>query len=319
MRGRLCAPKVQTFGVFKEGLDFAPFSGTNRGTTGDCPNRAQYYGQLSALGKGLSRHILAQLRYSTFPLSQPLFASLFGRRLGPIIPTPAKGDLKVNFEREVFKMKKTVKTSRVAGQLEKMYRLLNARFFNGELPEVVISLKKTVGAYGHFTCNKVWQAGDERRYEINISSATLSRPIEETCATLLHEMCHCLAAEKGIKDTSGSGNFYHNRKYKEIAESHGLCVEKHPKYGWTITSPGLPLLDFIEEQGWQDLQMCEAVSLWDVIGTLPKGTGNGTATKTKKPSSTRKYVCPCCHQSVRATKTVNILCGDCMKKMEPVE
>lgn len=177
MRGRLCAPKVQTFGVFKEGLDFAPFSGTNRGTTGDCPNRAQYYGQLSALGKGLSRHILAQLRYSTFPLSQPLFASLFGRRLGPIIPTPAKGDLKVNFEREVFKMKKTVKTSRVAGQLEKMYRLLNARFFNGELPEVVISLKKTVGAYGHFTCNKVWQAGDERRYEINISSATLSRPI----------------------------------------------------------------------------------------------------------------------------------------------
>lgn len=54
-----------------------------------------------------------------------------------------------------------------------MYRLLNARFFNGELPEVVISLKKTVGAYGHFTCSKVWQAGDERRYEINISSATL--------------------------------------------------------------------------------------------------------------------------------------------------
>ena len=132
-------------------------------------------------------------------------------------------------------------------------------------------------------------------------------------------MCHCLAAEKGIKDTSGSGNFYHNRKYKEIAESHGLCVEKHPKYGLTITSPGLPLLNFIEEQGWQDLQMCEAVSLWDVIGTLPKGAGNGTATKTKKPSSTRKYICPCCHQSVRATKAVNILCGDCMEKMEPAE
>lgn len=54
-------------------------------------------------------------------------------------------------------MKQTVKTSRVAGQLEKMFRLLNAHFFDGELPEVVISLKKTVGAYGHFTCGKVWQ------------------------------------------------------------------------------------------------------------------------------------------------------------------
>lgn len=218
-------------------------------------------------------------------------------------------------------MKKTIKTSRVAGQLEKMYRLLNERFFNSELPEVVISLKKTVGAYGHFTCSKVWQVGDENRYEINISSATLGRPIEETCATLLHEMCHCYAAENEIKDTSGSGNFYHNRRYKEIAEKHGLCVAKHDKYGWTITSPGLDLLDFIIEQGWEDLQMCESVNLWDVLGTLPKGTTftGSTATKTRKTSSTRKYICPRCHQSVRATKVVNILCGDCMTKMEPTE
>lgn len=54
--------------------------------------------------------------------------------------------------------KQTVKTSRVAAQLEKMFRLLNEHFYNGQLPEVVISLKKTVGAYGHFTCGKVWQA-----------------------------------------------------------------------------------------------------------------------------------------------------------------
>ena len=49
-------------------------------------------------------------------------------------------------------MKQTVKTSRVAGHLEKMFRLLNNHFFDGAVPEVVISLKKTVGAYGHFTC-----------------------------------------------------------------------------------------------------------------------------------------------------------------------
>ena len=68
-------------------------------------------------------------------------------------------------------MKQTIKTSRVAGQLEKMFRALNNRFFDGELPEVVISLKKTAGAYGHFTTGKVWKTGEERRYEINISSA----------------------------------------------------------------------------------------------------------------------------------------------------
>lgn len=87
-------------------------------------------------------------------------------------------------------MKNTVKTSRVAGQLEKMFRALNTRFFGGELEEVIITLKKTPGAYGHITCGKTWNAGGKERHEINISTATLDRPIEETTATLLHEMCH---------------------------------------------------------------------------------------------------------------------------------
>lgn len=45
-------------------------------------------------------------------------------------------------------MKQTIKTSRVAGQLEKMFRALNNRFFDGELPEVVISLKRLLARMG---------------------------------------------------------------------------------------------------------------------------------------------------------------------------
>ena len=112
-----------------------------------------------------------------------------------------------------------------------------------------------------------------------------------------------------IKDTSNNG-VYHNKRFKAMAEAHGLEVEHHPKYGWTITSPGIDLLDFIESQGWQDLQMVEGVSLLDVLGTLPKG-----GSRTKKPSSTRKYICPKCGNSCRATKAINIICGDCMEKM----
>lgn len=146
--------------------------------------------------------------------------------------------------------KQTVKTSRVAAQLEKMFRLLNEHFYNGQLPEVVISLKKTVGAYGHFTCGKVWQAGNERRYEINISSATLNRPIEQTCSTLLHEMAHLACAvgygntekdENGnplpIKDTSGSGNTYHNKHFKAMAEAHGLEIENTLNMGGQSQDP----------------------------------------------------------------------------------
>ena len=145
-------------------------------------------------------------------------------------------------------MKQTVKTSRAAGQLEKMFRELNKHYFAGKLPEPIISLKKTPSAYGHITCSKVWQAGGENKYEINISSATLDRPIEETASTLLHEMVHEYCMETGIKDTSNNG-VYHNRRFKEQAEAHGLTVDHHEKYGWTITSPSEELLDYIIFQG----------------------------------------------------------------------
>lgn len=142
-------------------------------------------------------------------------------------------------------MKQTVKTSRAAGQLEKMFRELNKHYFAGKLPEPIISLKKTPSAYGHITCSKVWQAGGENKYEINISSATLDRPIEETSSTLLHEMVHEYCMETGIKDTSNNG-IYHNRRFKEQAEAHRLTVDHHentagpsrarPKSCWTSSS-----------------------------------------------------------------------------------
>ena len=124
-------------------------------------------------------------------------------------------------------MKQTIKTSRVAGQLEKMFRALNSRFFGGELPEVVISLKKTAGAYGHFTTGKVWRAGEERRYEINISSASLNQECAFLAGVLVHEMVHEYCAEHGIKDTSNNG-VYHNKNFRHIAETHGRLYSKAP-------------------------------------------------------------------------------------------
>ena len=41
-------------------------------------------------------------------------------------------------------MKQTIKTSRVAGQLEKMFRALNSRFFGGELLLLCKKIEKTL-------------------------------------------------------------------------------------------------------------------------------------------------------------------------------
>lgn len=158
--------------------------------------------------------------------------------------------------------------------------------------------------------------GGAQRHEINISTATLDRPIEETAATLLHEMCHLYNLMHGIQDCS-RGNTYHNKKFKECAEAHGLEVAHHERYGWTVTTPSLELLDFIEGQGWTALNMVEGLG-WTVTGTgsgTGRGAENGAEKPPKKPSSTRKYVCPICGNSCRATKALNLICGDCMETM----
>lgn len=109
-------------------------------------------------------------------------------------------------------MKDTIKTSRTAGYLEKIFRALNNDWFGGELEEPIITIQSTPRAYGHVTVSKIW------------------------------------------KSKAGNG-----------------------------------------------------------------GTQTGGSTEPPKRSSTRKYVCPCCKNSVRATKAVNLICGDCMEKMEVVE
>lgn len=214
-------------------------------------------------------------------------------------------------------MKQTIKTSRTAGQLEKMFRALNAHFFAGELEEPIITLKNTPGAYGHITCGKVWQAGENRRYEINIGTNTLYRPIEEITATLLHEMCHLYNLMHDIQDCSRGGS-YNNKKFKACAEEHGLLIEHHEKYGWTITSPSLALLEFVDMQGWQDIEMNEGFAFRIPGGEKTGGKekpGEGTKPP-RKPSSTRKYICPKCGNSCRATKAINIMCMDCHEQMQ---
>lgn len=215
--------------------------------------------------------------------------------------------------------KQTIKTSRTAGQLEKMFRMLNDRFFGGELEEPVITLKKTPNAYGHITCGKVWNVGEEHRYEINLGTNTLARPIEETTATLLHEICHLYNIMHGIQDCSRN-NTYHNKKFKACAESHGLECHYDERIGWSHTTPNLELLDFIQEQGWQDIMMNEEYYGYSrpkpPTPTATTTTGTGTApTETRKPSSTRKYQCPKCKNSCRATKNINIMCMDCNTQM----
>lgn len=216
-------------------------------------------------------------------------------------------------------MKKTTRTSRSAGYLEKIFRTINEDSFGGVLEEPIITIQSTPGAYGHVTVSKVWKKAEEDRHELNISADWLNRPIENIVATMIHEMTHLYNIAKGIQDCSRNGT-YHNKHFKEEAEKHMIEIEKHEKYGWTITKPTDELLEYIIKQGWEEFEMNRGISFTGFSGTPGTKTGNNgntPITGTQKPKgNSRKYVYHGCGAIVRTTKDLEIICKPCMLDFE---
>lgn len=199
--------------------------------------------------------------------------------------------------------------SEITAFLENAYVVLNDHFFQGELPRVIITVQSSPKAYGHYTPWESWRedGGQQGYKEINIGAEQLDRPIENVCATLVHEMVHFYNDLHGYKDVSRGGT-YHNKRFKEQAELHGLIIDYDSRIGWSVTSPSPALVEFIEGQGWHGVSLARNGAL---------GASGGAAGR--KKSSTRKYICPVCGCSVRATKAVNVGCLDCGVQMEREE
>ena len=216
-------------------------------------------------------------------------------------------------------MKTIDKMSRLTGELEKIFRLLNQDFFNNELPTPIITVIPTARAYAHYVPYDIWSAKDTGKREINIASGTLDRPLENIVASLLHETVHMYNDIILNKlDTSNKG-VYHNKIFKREAEAHGLIVKRSEKYGYSITEPSDILLDWIlEHSELKEIEMCRANPTVKAV-RIGTHTGNGNIIKpittAISNSHHRKYMCPCCGNSCRATKQINIICGDCMQQM----
>ena len=212
-------------------------------------------------------------------------------------------------------MKQTTKMSRAVSQLEHMYNSLNTDFWNDELPAVIVTVQSKPGTYGHSSRAKVWQRKEDSLFELNVAAEVLSFPIEETIDTLLHEMVHIYCRLHEIREVS-NGSAYHNKRFKEIADGHGLtCVYTGSRYGWN-TKPRDNLVEYAIEKGWSEIQISRSTIQAIRIGaTGVSQIGAGRTSGVKALSSTRKLICPKCGQTVRATKKVNILCGDCLLQM----
>ena len=214
-------------------------------------------------------------------------------------------------------MKQTTKMSRAVGQLEKIYFHLNEDFFDGGLPTPIITVQSKPGTMGHCSVAKVWQRKEDNAYELNIAAEVLNYPIEDTLDTMIHEMVHLFCRENGIKEVSRGGS-YHNGRFKAEAEKRGLECFKHGQYGWN-TRPTEKLVEYALSKDWNEIRIGRNSGFQPIrIGSSGTGHSSGVNGGERRPSSTRKLQCPCCKNSVRATKTVRIMCMDCMEQMVEV-
>lgn len=211
-------------------------------------------------------------------------------------------------------MKEITKISRLAGQLEKLFNLLNADFFDGELEPPIITIQSTPRAYGHYTLANVWSVKGEGRKELNIGAGTLDRPIENIISTLLHEMCHQYNDTIANAQDCSRGGTYHNKIFKQTAETHGLVVTRSDKYGWSHTEPSESLIEWILKNDIREIKLNRNEGGIRISGGNSTPNGGVPVTRTTQ-SNSRRWSCPCCHAIVRSTRTVNIFCGDCHRTM----
>jgi hypothetical protein len=188
-------------------------------------------------------------------------------------------------------------------EVQRVFNVLNVQHFGGELtaPIFTVQSRGKKPALGWCSLRKIWRETKPENgasyYEINLCAESLTLDNEGLVHILLHEMVHLYCAQCGIKDTSRAGT-YHNAKFKEQAEAHGLIVRDiDEKYGWAATA-----LTSAVRDGIPALRINRRAFSVARVASKPGE---------KKKSSSRKYICPMCGIVVRATKDVNIRCTDC--------
>lgn len=209
---------------------------------------------------------------------------------------------------------KSVNTKLVISELHRAFKLFNENLFNGELPEPAILIQSRGNkklTLGWCTVKQVWknELTKEERYEINLVAEGLNRGIYPVMTTLLHEMVHLHNLVNNIKDVS-RGNTYHNMKFKKVAEAHGLLVEHADKIGWSLSKLQGLTMDLIDMNHFD-----EAVFSF---GRIDLDFDDAGKPRKKKKTSSRKYICPNCGGTVRTSKDMNILCGDCTNLEEGI-
>jgi hypothetical protein len=163
-------------------------------------------------------------------------------------------------------------------QISNMYQFFNKEL-DAKLPDdVVFTLIPNRGSKGKYLgwfFQSRWQSGEHTYHEINITPDNLNRTVDEIAETLIHECVHLRNFIDGITDCNKQQ--YHNKKFKVLAESYGLVVERMKNKGYAHTSLGEKAKILVEKYKTDILQNTNPFVIHRI--TEPKGGGGGNKDK----------------------------------------
>jgi hypothetical protein len=120
-----------------------------------------------------------------------------------------------NMKSEGLFMKKKIECNEISVaviicELEKLFDVLNEKYFNSALlTPIITSNPKGQRKAAGWCVKEKWEDNENKYFEINICPEYVNRPIEEVCATMLHEMVHLYNAQRNKEDCT-SNSQYHN-------------------------------------------------------------------------------------------------------------
>lgn len=185
---------------------------------------------------------------------------------------------------------------------------LNKEFFNSELPEIPVFLTPNLRKISCFSSNTitVYNRRESVNGHINLSDYILSLPIEDVCTELLHDMIHQYCYIHNIKDLSRGGQ-YHNKKFRIIAEQHGLIVGYNKKNGWEMTSASQELIDFVAK----NFDRNYSLNIFRYVDNKVCSRNDNKNTVYIPGNNSVRYICPKCGSIARKTDRRRIGCWEC--------
>lgn len=114
----------------------------------------------------------------------------------------------------------------VCKQLEHIFRILNMDIFKGRLPIPIFTIFVIDRKHEWY-----FQVRNQKQYVIALNQKELEKSEEEIICNMLHCMVHEYCKLFGIQESSREGR-YHNIKFGESAEAHGLIVKKTSEEGY---------------------------------------------------------------------------------------